>query len=210
MTISKKTPIGSERFALAMISAFGLSATAGEAVMMKAELRAKSGASSSLTKAYTQDYKLYAKHVTIKLADDVASLGAASSLCIENFELNLTQELEDGFCFESGVDLGDIFNKGFSIDGTLGKIKKDTTFKDYVKNGTSKAMRIEIEDTSKTIGSSDNPKITIDISKVTFEDYESDGGLNDIMRESMTIKGHYDLANDSDIAVSVVNTTSSY
>lgn len=151
MTISKKTPIGGERFALAMISAFGLSATAGEAVMMKAELRAKAGASASLTKSYTADNKLYAKNVTMKIANDIAGLGAASALCIESFELNLTQELEDGFCFESGVDLGDLFNKGFSIDGTLTKLKKDATYKDYVKNGDIKAMRIEIEDTSTTI-----------------------------------------------------------
>jgi hypothetical protein len=36
-------------------------------------------------------------------------------------------------------------------------------------------MRIQIIDTSTTIGVSDNPTITIDIAKVTFEDYESDG-----------------------------------
>lgn len=210
MTISKKTPIGGERFALAMISAFGLSANIGEAVMMKAALRAKVWETASLTKAYTVDKTLYSKSVTIKLADTVAWLDAASALCIENVELNLTQELEDGFCFTSWVDLWDIFNKGFSIDWSFTKLKQDTTYQDYVKDGTIKAMRIQIIDTNTTIGVSDNPTVTIDIAKVTFEDHESDGGLNDIMRENVTFKGHYDLANASDIDIVIINEQASY
>lgn len=210
LTISKKTPIAWERFALAMISALGISASVGEAVMMKAALRAKVGATATLTKAYTIDNKLYAKHVTIKLADTVAWLDAADALCIENVELNLTQELEDGFCFTSWVDLWDLFNKGFSIDWTFTKLKQDTTFQDYVKNGTVKAMRIQIIDTDTTIWASDNPTVTIDIAKVTFDDHESDWGLNDIMRENVTFKWHYDLANASDIDIVVINEQATY
>ena len=210
LTISKKTPIGGERFALAMVSSFGLAANVGEAVIMKAWLRAKAWASASLTKTYAVDNKLYAKHVTMKLADTVAWLDAADALCIENFELNLTQELEDGFCFTSWVDLWDIFNKGFAIDWTFGKTKQDDTFKQYVMDWTVKAMRIQIIDTTTTIGASDNPTVTIDIAKVTFDDHESDGGLNDIMRENVTFKWHYDLANASDIDIVVINEQSSY
>jgi hypothetical protein len=72
LTISKKTPIGGERFANAMIASLGIGANVGEAVIMKAGLRAKAAASASLTKTYSADNKLYAKHVTIKLADTVA------------------------------------------------------------------------------------------------------------------------------------------
>lgn len=210
LTISKKTPIGWERFALAMVESLWISANIWEAVMMKAWLRAKAWATASLTKTYAADNKLYAKNVTIKLADTVAWLDGASAICIESVELNLTQELEDGFCFTSWVDLWDIFNKGFSIDWTFTKLKQDTTYEDYVKNGTVKAMRIQIIDTSTTIWVSDNPTFTVDIAKVTFEDHESDGGLNDIMRENLTIKWHYDLANSSDIDIKVINEQSSY
>lgn len=210
LTLSKKTPVQGLRFANAMVASLGIAANVWEAVIMTTWVRAKVGATASLTKAYAVDNKLYAKHVTIKLADTVAGLDGASALCIENVELNLTQELEDGFCFESGVDLGDIYNKGFSIDWTFTKLKQDTTYSDYVLNGTVKAMRIQIIDTSTTIGASDNPTVTIDIAKVTFEDHESDGGLNDIMRENLTFKWHYDLANSSDIDISVINEQSSY
>lgn len=210
LTISKKTPIGWEAFALAMVSSLWIAANVGEQVIMKAWLKAKAATSATLTKTYAADNKFYAKHLIVKLADTVAWLGAASALCIENIELNLTQELEDGFCFTSGTDLADIFNKGFSIDWTFTKIKQDTVFSDYVKNGTIKAMRIEAIDTTTTIWLSDNPKMTIDIAKVTFDDHENDWGLDDVMRENITFKGHYDLANAADISVTLTNTQTAY
>lgn len=209
-TISKKTPIGGLRYALGVTESLGISANVGEAVIMSAGTRAKAGASASLTKSYTADNKFYWKHVTIKLADTVAGLDGASAVCIENFELNITQELEDGFCFGSGVDLSDIFNKGFSIDGSITKKKTDETYKDYVKNETYKAMRIEIIDTDTTIGVSDNPTIKIDIARVSFEEHAQDGGLNDIVRENITLKWHYDLANSADLDITVINETASY
>lgn len=210
LTISKKTPIWGQRFALAMISSLWIAANVWEQIIMKAWLKAKAAASASLTKAYTEDNKFYSKHLTIKLADTVAWLDAASALCIENVELNLTQELEDGFCFSSWVDLADIFNKWFSIDWTFTKIKQDAIYSDYVKNWTIKAMRIEAVDTSKTIWTASNPTITIDIAKVTFDEYENDWGLNDVMRENVTFKWHYDLTNWSDINITLINTQSSY
>ena len=48
-----------------MIPSLGISANVGEAVMMKAGVRAKAGVAATLTKAYTQDTKFYAKHVEI-------------------------------------------------------------------------------------------------------------------------------------------------
>lgn len=81
--------------------------------MVGATIKSKASVSGSATKAYAVDNKLYAKHLTVKLADTIAGLDEASGNCFETIELALTQELEDEFCFNSGVDLGDIFNKSF-------------------------------------------------------------------------------------------------
>lgn len=210
ITISKKTPINWISFALWVVSSLWISANVWESVIMKAWIKSKAGATATLTKSYIADNKLYAKDVTIKLADTLAWLDAATALCIEWFELNITQELEDWFCFSSWVDLWDIFSKGFSIDWSITKVKSDVTYKDYVRNWTSKAMRIEIIDTATTIGVEDNPTVIIDIAKVTFEEYSNDWWLDDIMRENITIKGHYDLANAEDIEITVINEQASY
>lgn len=209
LTISKKTPISAKQYALAMVSALGISAKVGEAVIAKIELKAKMWATGSLTKAYTEDYKFYAKHIEILLDDVGGDFSWASAECFESIELNITQELLDSQCFASGVDLWDIYNGAASIDGSIMKISQNETYKNYAKNGTKKAMRITIKDTSKTIGTT-NPMIQIDIAKVSFEEYENDGGLNDIMRENITIKAHYERETGKDIDIILVNDQTSY
>ena len=212
LTVALKTPIEELRYALAMIWSMVISANMWEAVMFKALLRAKFWTTSSLTKAYVEDNKFYSHNVTIKIADDLAWLDAALGECIETFELSLTQELEDWFCFKSWRDLDDIHNKAFSIDLTLWKIMRNTTYQEYVEDTPEvyKAMRIEMTDTSKTIWTSDNPTIQIDIAKVSFDKHEPEGPIDDVERESLTCKGHYDLANSDDLTIKVINTTTSY
>lgn len=210
ITISKSTPIEDLAFANAMVSALNISGNVWEQITMSADLRAKASEGATLTKSYAEQNKFYVKNATIKFADTVAGLDSADAECIENFDIALTQELEDGFCLESGVDLSDIYNKGFSIDGNLTKKKITNVLESWVNNKTQKAMRIEFIDTSKTIGVSDNPTVQITLSKVTFEDHSSEGGLDDIMRENVNFKAHYDLSSASDIEVKLVNELSTY
>lgn len=210
LTISKSTPIEDQAFALAMVSAINISGNVWEQMILAADLRAKASTSATLTKNYEKQNKFYVKNATIKFADTVDGLDAADGQCIDSFDIALTQELEDGFCLSSGVDLSDIFNKWFSIDGNISKKKINNTLEGYVNDKTVKAMRIELLDDSVTIGVSDNPTVIIDLSKVTFEDHSTDGGLDDIMMENVNFKAHYDIENQSDIEVKVINTKTSY
>lgn len=210
ITISKSTPIEDLAFANAMVSALNITGNVGEAVNMSAELRAKASESATLSKSYAEQNKFYVKNATIKFADTVAGLDSADGECMDTFDIALTQELEDSFCLTSWVDLGDIYNKGFSIDGNFWKKKTSNTLESWVNNKTQKAMRIEFIDTSKTIGVEDNPTVQINLSKVTFEDHSSDGWLDDIMMENVNFKAHYDLSTSSDIEVKLINELSTY
>lgn len=209
-TITKKTPLGTKQFALGMLSALNITANVGEAVMVGANVMAKAGEDTTATKAYAVDNKLYAKHLRVKIGDTIADLDSASGSCFETIELALTQELEDEFCFNSGSDLGDIFNKSFGITGSISRIKSDLNFETYAKDSVYKAMRIEIIDTNVTIGTSDNPTVRIDLARVSFEMPEDDNGLDEVVRESIAFTGHYDVANSKDIDVKVINTITSY
>lgn len=210
LTISKKTPVWAYKYALTLVDSLGLTAKVWESVNMVAGLKWKASASATLTKAYTSDYKLYSKDVIIKLADNIAWLDWASSLCLEDIELNITQELEESFCFSSGVDLWDIYNKGFSIDWNFTQKKTNDTYKDYVKNGTYKAMRIEIKDSNTDLWGGNYPTLKVDIARVSFEKVKNDWGLDEIIRENITFKWHYDLVNSADITITLVNKQATY
>ena len=209
-TVTKSTPLWTKQYALGMISALNISANVWEAVNMNASIMAKAGVAGSATKAYALDNKLYAKHLTVRIADNIAGLDSASGNCFESIELDLTQELEDEFCFNSGVDIGDIINKSFGITGSISRKKSDTNFETYADDVVYKAMRIEIIDANKTIWTSDNPSVIIDLAKVSFEYPEDDAGINDIVTETIAYTAHYDIANAKDIDIKVINTLSTY
>lgn len=134
LTISKKTPLEAFAYANAIISSLTISAKVGEEILYKFAAKSKASAAATLTKAYAQANKLYAKHLNVYFADNIAGLAGASAECWESIEASLTQEIEEAFCFSSGVDIGDIFNKGFAIDVKGMKRKTDLTYENYVKN----------------------------------------------------------------------------
>ena len=211
-TIVKKTPLDTKAYTLGMLSSLTMSANVGEAVFLDVNIMAKVGVNTTATKAYAVDNKLYAKHLKVKIADDIAGLDWASGSCFENIELSLTQDLENEFCFNSGVGIGDIFNKAFWATGTIGRIKQDNTFEWFALSDptTYKAMRIEIIDTGVTIGTSDNPSVIIDLARVSFGIPEDDAGLDEIVRETIPFTVHQDIANWENIDIKVINTLSAY
>jgi len=75
-------------------------------------------------------------------------------------------------------------------------------------------MRIEMERTDIQIGTdpSQHPKITIDMPKVSFEGWDPDRPLDDIVTEGVEIKIHYDYDTDAAraIEITIVNEVEKY
>ena len=71
--------------------------------------------------------------------------------------------------------------------------------------GNYKAMRIEMERTDIQIGTNptQHPKITIDMPKVSFEGWDPDRPLDDIVTEGVEIKIHYDYDTDAARAIEI-------
>ena len=71
--------------------------------------------------------------------------------------------------------------------------------------GNYKAMRIEMERTDIQIGTdpSQHPKLTIDMPKVSFEGWDPDRPLDDIVTEGVEIKIHYDYDTDAARAIEI-------
>ena len=71
--------------------------------------------------------------------------------------------------------------------------------------GNYKAMRIEMERTDIMIGTdpSQHPKLTIDMPKVSFEGWDPDRPLDDIVTEGVEIKIHYDYDTDAARAIEI-------
>jgi len=86
------------------------------------------------------------------------------------------------------------------------------TNRDYFTAGLYKALRVEIERTDKTIGTSSHPKLVIDLPKVSFETWTPDRPIDDIVGESVELTAHYDGSEGvaKAIDITLVNETANY
>ncbi len=71
-------------------------------------------------------------------------------------------------------------------------------------------MRIEMTRSDVTIGASANPKLVIDLPKVSFEGLEPDRPLDDVVSENVSFNAHYDSTTAKAITATLSNTVVSY
>lgn len=70
-------------------------------------------------------------------------------------------------------------------------------------NNDYQALRIELTDSDVDLGGGINPKLTIDLAKISYTDRTPAYGVDDIVKQTLTFKGHYD--GSSAIDVTLVN-----
>ncbi len=198
-------------YARAMIDQLEISSRQNAMVMVKA------GFISQLHKDWTRltpsnlaQNKFTSKHVTIKVAANEAALTAASKINVQELTLTIKKNLirENSLGTVQPVD---ILNRRIEISGKLKLTYADRTYRDYMLDGTKKAVRIVIQNTDVTIGAT-NPTIQIDLPIVHFDQWEPAVASEDLATQEITFEALYDVTNNQLIGANtfVVNSTSSY
>lgn len=182
----------------------------GEYVTFNAKLKAKKGATATLTPATNNENRFTHKHVVFKIASNLAGLTAASPVIIKSFKLDISTDLEDDFVLGS-VDPADFLNKGFSVSGTLEAFwQNETDYKTAYLANTNKALRIDIANTDVVIGTAANPTLRIDLAKVFFEELTKPYSLNDVVKQTLKFKAVYSISDSSMISAKLTNLQASY
>jgi hypothetical protein len=198
------------KHALGMISSLGIEYQMGEYVTFNAKLKAKKGATATLTPATNNENRFTHKHVVFKIASNLAGLTAASPVIIKSFKLDISTDLEDDFVLGS-VDPADFLNKGFSVSGTLEAFwQNETDYKTAYLANTNKALRIDIANTDVVIGTAANPTLRIDLAKVFFEELTKPYSLNDVVKQTLKFKAVYSISDSSMISAKLTNLQASY
>ncbi len=186
-----------------MLESLELELTVDGFLTFKTTWKGKKGATDTATPAYTSENEFLAKHATIKFADDLSGLGAASAVDISRAKLTFTKNLKEFQKFGS-VDVASIHNQQMAVAGDLEALFNSVTLRDYVVNSTKKAMRLELTNTDATIGSAGNPALRIDLARVSFSDWTRDGGINDLQMQTLGLEAEYSVG-DSEAAAMILN-----
>ncbi len=173
-------------------------------------LKAKKGATATLTPSATSENRFLPQHLTFKLASSYSGLGAAGAMNIRSLTLKIEHNLEDDDVLGSAAP-ADFLNKQFSIEGTLEATwNNESDFKTAALATTAKAMRVDLVNSDVTIGSAANPRIRIDLAKVIFKEITRPIKINDIVRQTLSFKAHYSLSDSLMISALATNVVASY
>lgn len=201
-----KDPDRSDLYPLGMLESLELSVEPSGKVQWTIGFKSKTAREwTSQTASFTSlGNKWLHQHLEVRLADTVGGLSAASVISLKKFELTLSKNA----AFDSvmgTVEPEDILNQQLAVEGTLELNLEADTYRDYMLNGTYKAMEVKLNRSSSS-------SLQWQFPRVDFSEWEPDFTLNEIAKQSITFKANYDAANALDIISTcvLINAQSSY
>lgn len=188
-----------EEYDLVMLDGLELTAELDQVLMYTASFMSKCGTSTSYeVPLLTSEAKFTKKHLSVKIADTIAGLSGADEIKVKAISLKISKNvaLDD---ILGSVDPDDILNRQLAVEGTITLNYESETYKDYMRDGTHKAVEIAFTNTDETIGGgTTNPSLTFQLPRVDFE-WEPSYDLDDIVTQELTFKANRDVANNQDM-----------
>lgn len=195
LTFFVQDPNTNETYELVMLDSLEITVELDSIVKYTASFMGKKGQTytPARTVTYTYENKFSKKHLFLKLATTIGGLAAASALSVKRFRLTFAKnvELDDAL---GTAEPEDILNKQFSVEGELELNYTDETFKNYMRDGSYRAMEFRLNNTDTLIGVSSTPQLIMQFPRLDFFDWEPDNGLDDIVHQTISFKANKDLA----------------
>lgn len=199
-------PDRKDMYKLGMVDSFQISAEPSGIVNYTIGFKSKTADEwTTITPVFTSlGSKFLHQHVGVKLAAAVGDLTAATAISLKSLELTVSKNT----MFDSvmgTVEPEDVLNQQIAVEGTLELNLEADTYRDYMLNGTYRAMEVALTNGANSI-------LTLRFPRVDFSEWEPDYTLNEIAKQTINFKANYDAANALDIisTATLVNTQASY
>lgn len=216
LSIHVTDPVGSQVFELSMLNSLEINVVPGDSVKFVAEFMSKEPQDSAdqgaapYNIAYVAANKFLGRHCVVKVASATSGLAAASRVNVKSLTLRFVKNTLNNFVLGT-VGPADILNQKFEVTGEVELDIEDRTYRNYIRNATYRALRIQLSNIDALIGASTRPSLTIDLSRVFFESWEPSIPNDDLVTQSFQFRGHYDITNGNIVnACQLVNEVASY
>ena len=194
LTIHVSDPIGNVQFRLAMINSLTIEVTPGEIVRYTANFVSRGSGVSSETVTWVTDTRFTSPNLTFKVGTNKDTVLVGTAIKLRSLTLEIAKNVEQLEVLGSfGPE--DILNKGLRISGSLELTYEDRTWRDYMLNGTARAMWIKLEST-KNISANYKAKLEFVFPKIHFDAWESLRGLDDISSQTINFEVMLDISTD--------------
>ena len=206
-----ESPTKTIAYARAMLNSFELNLEMGE--LVKSTIGFLAMPHKDFTRqssSYTAQNKFAHQHLNFKIAANEAALDAASKINLQMLTLRIERNVVRENALGT-VQPVDILARNLRVTGTLKLTHEDRTYRDYMLDGTKKALRITLNNSGVTIGAT-TPQVQIDLANVDFFDWEPSHDLDDVSMQEIGFEALYDVTNSRLFGTNtfVVNETASY
>jgi hypothetical protein len=210
LTVHTNDSINDRAFEGSMVDSLEMEVNTEDIVKFTCGLKGKKGQDSSYVPSYvTPDYKFLGRELTFKVAADTASLAAASAVSVKELKLSIQKNAEHNFVLGT-LEPEDIFNKQMTISGSIVLDYNEVTWRDYMLDGSTKALSIYLNNARQAI-SSNTPQLYFEFPVVDFSEWERNRANDEIVTQSINFTALYDQANSKLISdCYVVNNVTSY
>ena len=208
LTIGMRNPVQQLRFALAVIDSLEIRFELAKFVEFTASFLSRIGTVASDVVSYITENQFLAHQIDIRTAPNLAGLGTATPIKVKNVTLEIAKNPEASDVL-GNIEPDNYFNKQMEITGSFDLLYEDVTYKQLFLDGQSIAMRIDVTN-PQVIETGVNPRMRIDLAKVKFPEWTREGGLNDIVSQTVNFKAYYSLADAQSIRVILTNTQVNY
>jgi len=159
------------------------------------------------TVAFASENYFKVANMTVKFADDVSWLTAASSVDLQMVNFELSKNTTPIYKVWS-IEPSSIHNQQLALAGDFEALFTDDTYKDYVSGWTNKAMRITIQ-WDALIGATEYPELSFDFANLSFTEWDRTTDNNAIMSQTVWFTGGYSIADTAMITWYLQNEESS-
>lgn len=187
-------PIGDTLFKGVMIDTLEIEVTPDEIVKFVAGMKGRKGNDASWTPAPAVDYKFVGRDFIMKVAANIAGLAAATAVSVKSFKMTVSKNADYDWV-NGTLEPEDILNKQFTIQGSLVLNYEDRTFRDYMLNGSVKALSVKLLNTRDTIATAGSPEFYIELPVVDFHEWESQRGNDEIAGQTLNFTALWDTTN---------------
>jgi hypothetical protein len=198
-------------YRLSMIDKLEIKVVPDDMVTCKVSFLGKKSADWTVTMpARIEENKWLGRHLQFKIATLASGLAATTKIPLKSLTLRFEKRLKMD-SVNGTVEPVDILNQAFSIEGDIELNLEDKTYKAFMLDGSYRAVRINLVGTTVIGSGTGTPEFLLDLSRVSFDGWESDEKNDEIATQKLTFKALYDVTNANIInSCTLKNTATSY
>lgn len=209
LSIHGNDPVADRVFEGCMLDSLDIDISLENIVKYSASFKGKKGQDSTYAPSYSADYKFVGRDLVVKVADATANLAAASALSLKEVKISFKKNADLDFILGTIEPEGGL-NKQIIIEGTLKLNYEAVTMRDYMLNGTYRAMSILLSQTRDTLGSG-GTSLYFEFPRVDFFEWERSRGNDDPVTQTINFRALYDIATSKVISdCYIINMIASY